>query len=106
LAFRNDYAEDQQWIFRKQADEISSTTLAGSYRAELHPTGGGAGKDHAAHQLARVTTYIPDPARSVARAQGYGLAIASEPTIRPEPGRQPYIPVSEESMFLQVFTNS
>jgi hypothetical protein len=32
--------------------------LAESYGVELHPTGGGAGKDHAAHQLARVTTYI------------------------------------------------
>jgi len=28
-----------------------------------------------------------------------------KPTIRPEPGRQPYIPVSEESVFLRVFTN-
>jgi hypothetical protein len=39
------------------------TTLAGSYRAELHPTGGGTGKDHQAHQLARIPAHIFNTSR-------------------------------------------
>jgi len=43
---------------RQRTHEESSATLAGSYRAELHPTGGGTGKDHQARQLARIPPHI------------------------------------------------
>ena len=46
MAFRNGLRRRPGLDLRQRTNEGSSTTLAGSYRAELHPTGSGTGKDH------------------------------------------------------------
>jgi integrase len=56
------YAGDDDWIFASERMK-GRQPLWGSYRAELHPTGGGTGKDHEAHQLACIPSHIFNASR-------------------------------------------
>src|ERR1700730_7559726 len=58
MAFRDALRGRAGLDLRQRAYEGSSTTLAGSYRAELHPTGSRTGQNHQAHQLALIPPHI------------------------------------------------